>query len=375
MKPIHRLISSAAIILITTLALSQVATIRPDSPNQTLAVKGQATVISMRKLVASLSSFLRQQELQLADAQAHLDKAKAQDPKGETGLYEGKVAEIQASIGRARFEMVQARQFLAVTKTMSVEGKNVRILDLPVLLTVPNAEHSVVAPVTAADLVDPGIKITIDPRVPNDLTVDLNFQDEPLGAIIETIAQKSGLSISMEHDGSLKLIPSVAGHSNDYPWPWVGVKAVEGLEYGHTIYPVVGVGERWIYLAGVLNNSNITREPNIPSVDKPSVFDSNGFDSDAFTTPIVISREIQPAPAGPPIVVGLGKDMLVVGEPGVNAKGAKGLWLTLYRCKNGKLTQVNQVFHVGAMDRSAIQAVKTVKVLPKASRTPRNPKR
>jgi len=301
--------------------------VRPDAPKpdgiSSVSVTNDEVELAQRRVSAI--------NAKLVAAEADLDRARARFKAGietnhEVLTLEGTVKVLEADLADAVTTLDDARRIAALSIVLSnldFQKANIR---------------------SAVDLLGRMgvLKITVDESVPNDLVVTTRVQNLPLGQVLEVIANTVNLQIVPSDDGGVKLtMPGklkAGGHLIEYRgqnWPWGDAWRTYSIGGGHP-----PIGSIW---------RTITPRYSPMGTPAPAV---------PFAHPLADATPPQTGPAvvygGPFTVTALGSSMLVISERGTGPHREQGLWLTVYKVKNGGLTQHSRVFHSSSGSGSSV---------------------
>lgn len=210
----------------------------------------KSSVIAINQQFAALVSQKHQLEIAFSTVTQQLEEAKN---KAKTGLA---VASETASLEARTAQL--AGQIDQVDRDIATVGR-LKLLASPVDITLKSSPIRQAAEALARAS---KLSISVDPKVPQDVKVNAEAQNVPLGAVLEVIADAAGLIIAPTDDGGLLLrLPGklVVGN-NTYttdgdaaPWSDDWGILTSGIE----------IGRRWLEL---FNPYSYGRRPmNMPS--------------------------------------------------------------------------------------------------------------
>lgn len=194
------------------------------------------SIVAVDQRISWLQSQMRQVEIAFAAAEESLKATKQRvdsglAPTSELRDVEIKVAQHREQFGQLRREMatVQRLKILATPIDISLKSSPMR---------------------QAAEIIGRASKlsISVDPKVPQDLQVNAEAENVPLGAVLEVVANAAGLIIAPTEDGGLllrtpgKLVVDGQTYTTDRDSPpWSD-------DWGIVNWPPPSVGRRWLGL-------------------------------------------------------------------------------------------------------------------------------
>lgn len=192
MKTCKCLIVVFVAVTMASAATAQVPVRSGGDPNNGVP---KSSVIAIDQQLSALQSMMKQLTIQNNALKEKIRGTKARIDQGITSPGEVDMASLEAQAMQIEEQMKQVQRALTMTQ---------RLLSLsrPVDITLKSSTIR-----QAAEALSRASKltITVDPKVPQDVRVNAEAQNVPLGAVIEVIANAAGLIIAPTDDGGLLL--------------------------------------------------------------------------------------------------------------------------------------------------------------------------
>ncbi len=205
------------------------------APSGSLGVP-KHSIVELDHRISWLQSQMKQVEIGFAAAETRLANAKKRAESGLAPTSELRTAEVEVALQREQFDQLQREM-----ATM----QRLKTLATPIEISLKSSPIR-----QAAEIVGRASKlsVSVDPKVPQDLKVNAEAQNVPLGSVLEVLANAAGLIIAPTSDAGLllrlpgKLVVEGVTYTTDAdgaPWAddW-GLMGTRGLP----------VGRRWLGL-------------------------------------------------------------------------------------------------------------------------------
>lgn len=194
------------------------------------------SIVAVDQRISALQSQMRQFEIAFLAAEERLAAAKKRVESGLAPTSE--LREIEVKVAQEREGFAQLQRELATVQRL-------KTLATPIDISLKSSPIR-----QAAEIIGRASKlsISVDPKVPQDLQVNAEAENVPLGAVLEVIANAAGLIIAPTEDGGLllrtpgKLVVDGQTYTTDRDSPpWSD-------DWGMVINPRDLVGQRWLGL-------------------------------------------------------------------------------------------------------------------------------
>jgi hypothetical protein len=263
---------------------------------------------------------LQSKALELKQAQVELvqlnEERKIQDQRVKAGLTS------PTDVQKLDIRILEAQTVVQQKETAYAQLQRIVNLNRKIDINLENATLRQAAQALASAA---GVEVKVDQAIPADMRLTLQAHEVPLADVLETVARSKTL-----------LIAPTANGVQLRPWPTVTVN-------GATIYTKITDGP-W--------SADWGQPPNAPAALPGSAGVIGGLIPMPATNqpqmPSVLPQTALPPSAGGSAsltIVPLGNNRILIAEPGVNAQGSPGTWLTIYEMTGNSLKRISSGFH------------------------------
>jgi hypothetical protein len=296
----------------------------------------------------SAQAALKLLESRLNAAQDELNRNKELYRTGQ--ITQSQVSGSEAQVEQLRIQYSQAKKNAATLKNREKMQQPVDI----------QMDHATVQQFASALSKATGVPVEVDKSVPADastmLTIDA--QQIPFASVLEAIAQKADLMIVPNGEGVLlKKWPHLNGRvyrSPNAPWSaeWGVPPATSSLLNALGYLANNNKNRTDFYgMANGAQSNGAYRAPNKTAAGSSAQDLSDLLGANAARNQTLSGGLQGRSPAF--TVTTLGDHLIAIAEPGKNAQGEAGVWLTAYKFDGSQFKKVSATFHrLGAEQRS-----------------------
>ena len=155
----------------------------------------KSSVVAIESQLSALQSMMKQLQIQHDALKDKMQQTKKRIEQGMASAGESDMAPMEAQAMQIEEQMKQVQRTIVVTQRL-------QRLSQPVDITL---KSSTIRQAAEALSRASKLSINVDPKVPQDVHVNADAQNVPLGAVLEVVANAAGLIIASTDDGGLLL--------------------------------------------------------------------------------------------------------------------------------------------------------------------------
>lgn len=236
MSPYKILITSLAVMTFAAAAFAQGGMGGGGSYGGAGLAAPKASVVAVDNVISMMVTQLKQLDVQLRALKDQISDSESRVKSGREPAGE-KLPNLKMQESQMQMAIDQ------ITRQLG-SAERLRILASPVDVSLKSATIR-----QAAEALSQASKLSIavDPKVPQDIRVNADSQNVPLGAVLEVIAQNAGLIIAPTSQNGLllrlpgKLVVDGKEYASEGSTPW-------SEDWGMQHTPFAPVGRRWLDL-------------------------------------------------------------------------------------------------------------------------------